>query len=155
MTWMTRPELQLGLFSWEFGKAVCYMSPLRKRMGMGGSKRPCVCACVSATFLVYVFGAPIVKYRSSSSRLPHPQTPASWLLPSSACPASLWASEDPACERKGLPGPLSPCLSSGCPPPAPHSCPASELSSSALRVPCKFPQKVFSGSPTPLPWPCL
>ena len=42
-----------------------------------------------------------------------------------------------------------PRLSPGCPLPAPYSCPALELDSSALRAHCKFPQKVFSGSPCP------
>ena len=51
---MTRPELQLGLFSWELGKTVCYMSPLRKRMGMGGSKRPCVCVRVCACACIFL-----------------------------------------------------------------------------------------------------
>ena len=41
MPWMTRPELEL--FSWELGKAVCYMSSLRKKTCVG-VPRDCVCA---------------------------------------------------------------------------------------------------------------
>ena len=123
---MTRPEL--GLFSWGLGKAVCYMPPLRKKMGVG-VLRDCVCVCV-CTFLSLRFWNTGCEVLFSSSYLPYP-------LPHSQPAASL---PQPALWSLSLRGPSQwenraprgsrPLLSPGCPPPAPYSCPASELDSS-------------------------
>ena len=102
---MTGPEL--GLFSWGLGKAVCYMSPLRKKMGVG-VLRDCVCVCVS----VHLSESEVLEHWLWSTvlqqlpPLPSAPQPAS-CFPPSACPVVSESQRTQSVREQGSQG-LSP-----------------------------------------------